>query len=236
MERSAEWIYHGVWLLLTDCFRVPKHPPSMPVHSTGFCRTFHPSRRYLSYLKLFFWFGLVAIDLAILAGWILILYWNLTVAWILAVPALLIAVIPDIVAYVAIHLRYDTMWYVITDRSLRIRRGIWVIIEHTVTFENVQNIYVKQGPVQQLFGISSLIVETAGAAEGEEDNPFAVGNKAIMDGIDNPEEIRKLMMEQVEATRSTGLGDEKLTDGRSVFSSQHLVLLREIRDDLRAMP
>jgi uncharacterized membrane protein YdbT with pleckstrin-like domain len=43
-------------------------------------------------------------------------------------------------AYIAIHLRYDTTWYVHGDRSLRIRRGIWVIHETTLTFENIQNV------------------------------------------------------------------------------------------------
>ena len=76
------------------------------------------------------------------------------------------AVLPDILAYIAIHLRYDTMWYVMTDRSLRCRRGIWVIFEHTITFENVQNVHVRRGPVQYFFGISTVVVETAGAAEG----------------------------------------------------------------------
>jgi uncharacterized membrane protein YdbT with pleckstrin-like domain len=235
VERSAEWIYKGVWLVLADCFRVPKQPPTLPVEPNGFCRTFHPSRRYLAYLKMYFWVGLVAIDAALLAGWIALLLWSPMVAWIAALPVLVIAVVPDIIAYIAIHLRYDTMWYVMTDRSLRARRGIWVIFEHTITFENVQNVYVQRGPIQQLFGISAIIVETAGSAEGESESPFAVGNKAIMEGIDNPEEIRNLIMERVQATRSAGLGDEKLPSPHKAWSPQHLKLLREIRDEVRAI-
>lgn len=232
VERSAEWVYQGVWLVLVDCFRVPQHPPTMPVGQTGFCRKFHPSRQYLAYLKMYFWIGLVVIDLAILIGWIALYAWNPKIAWILAVPTFVIAVVPDIVAYVAIHLRYDTMWYVITDRSLRARRGIWVILEHTITFENVQNVYVRRGPIQQWFGISTLVVETAGGAEGESDNSFAVGNKAIMEGIDNPDEIRNLIMERVRATRSAGLGDEKDSRARHAWSQRHVKLLREIRDEV----
>lgn len=235
VERSAEWIYQGIWLVLTDCFRVPKQPPSMPVEPAGFRRSFHPSRRFLAYLKLYFWVVLAVIDLAILVGWIALLLWFPLLAWIVALPAFLIAVVPDIVAYVAIHLRYDTMWYVVTDRSLRVRRGIWIIAEHTITFENVQNVYVRRGPIQQLFGISEIVVETAGAAEGESENSFAVGNKAIMEGIDNPEEIRHLIMERVRATRSTGLGDEKNSGRRSGWSPRHVMLLEEIRDELREL-
>ena len=74
----------------------------------------------------------------------------------------MILVAPDVIAYVAIHLRYDTTWYVLTDRSLRIRRGIWIIHETTISFENVQNVEVRQGPLQRYFGIADVIVQTAG--------------------------------------------------------------------------
>jgi uncharacterized membrane protein YdbT with pleckstrin-like domain len=73
-----------------------------------------------------------------------------------------VLIAPDVIAYVGLHLRYDTTWYVFTDRSLRIRRGIWVIHETTITFENVQNVAVAQGPVQRYFGIADVIVQTAG--------------------------------------------------------------------------
>ena len=62
----------------------------------------------------------------------------------------------------AMHLRYDTTWYVLTNRSLRIRRGIWMIHETTITYENVQNVSVNQGPLQRIFGIADVLVQTAG--------------------------------------------------------------------------
>ncbi len=231
-ERSAEWIYRGVWRVLTDCFRVPSDPPSLPAEPSSFCRTFQPSRRYLAYLKLYFWIGLLAIDLAILAGWVLLLAWEPWVGWLAAIPMLVIAVVPDLIAYVAIHLRYDTMWYVMTDRSLRTRRGIWVILEHTITFENVQNVFVRRGPIERLFGLSNVVVETAGSAEGEQDNPFAVGNKAVIAGIQNAEEIRTLILERVSTNHTTGLGDERRSSG---WTSRQLALLREIRDEVREL-
>ena len=233
VERSAEWLYQGIWLVLVECFKVPKRPPSLPAESGGLYRTFHPSRRYLDYLKLYFWIALFVVDLAIFVGWLALWFWSPAIGWALAFPALVIAIAPDIVAYVAIHLRYDTMWYVMTDRSLRSRRGIWVILEHTITFENVQNVHVRRGPVQQIFGIANIVVETAGAAEGESDNPFEVGNKAIIEGIDNPEEIRQLILDRVQATRSAGLGDEPTKGATKHWSPRDVGLLREIRDELR---
>ena len=235
VERSAEWIYRGVWLVLVECFKVPKKPPTMPVAPDDFCRKFHPSRRYLAYLKLFFWIVLVVIDVAILAAWIAIYLWKPWVAWITLIPALLIAIVPDIIAYIAIHLRYDTMWYVITDRSCRLRRGVWVVVEHTITFENVQNVYLRRGPIQQLFGISTLVIETAGAAAGEGNDVFNVGNKAIMEGLENPDEIRELILERVRQSHSAGLGNESKTVTAGQWSQRSVDLLREIRDEVRRM-
>ena len=157
-EKAAEWVYRGIGRVLSDWFRVPEQPPTLPVEEGEFILSFHPSRQYLRYLKLYFWIALLAIDVAILVGWIALYIANPLAGMVLAAPALLVAVVPDIVACVSIHLRYDTMWYVMTDRSLRCRRGIWVILEHTITFENVQNVYVQRGPVQQLFGISTIVV------------------------------------------------------------------------------
>ena len=226
-EPAAEWMYRGIWKVLSGWFRVPRKPPTLPAREGEFLLSFHPSRRYLSYLKLYFWIALIVIDVAILAGWFVVLVAFPPLGLALALPALALAIVPDIVAYIAIHLRYDTMWYVMSDRSLRCRRGIWLILEHTITFENVQNVYVTRGPVQQLFGISQIVVETAGATEGEGENKFAVGNKAIMEGIDNPEEIRALIMERVRASKGAGLGEEPEERNRE-WTPQHVQLLREI--------
>ena len=235
-ERAAEWVYRGVWQVLSNWFRVPAHPPTLPVAQGEFTASFHPSRPYLSYLKLYFWIVVVAVDLVLVAGWVAVLLSDTRLGLLLMIPVLVLAVVPDLLAYIAIHLRYDTMWYVMTDRSLRCRRGVWVILEHTITFENVQNVFVRRGPVQYLFGISTIVLETAGAAEGEGQNEFAVGNKAIMEGIDNPKEIRELIMERVRRSKSAGVGDERLSSPASRgWSVEHLRVLRQILGEVRAL-
>ena len=130
-----------------------------------------PSEGYLRYLKLYFWIGLAAIDIALTIAWLVLLIMLPLIGIIVAPVAWAIIILPDIVAYIAIHLRYDTTWYVLSDRSMRIRRGIWTIHETSITYENIQNVSVKQGPVQRYFGIADVMVETAGgggAAQGGE--------------------------------------------------------------------
>ena len=154
----------------------------------------------------------------------------------LTIPALALAILLDIVAYVAVHLKYDTMWYVMNARSLRCRRGIWTVIEHTITFENVQNVHIRRGPVQYFFGIWTIVVETAGAAEPGEANRYAVGNKAIMEGIENPAEIRDLIMERVRRSRGTGIGELPAEErSRTIWRPELVRVLEEIRDEVRAL-
>jgi membrane protein YdbS with pleckstrin-like domain len=235
-ERAAEWIYRGLWRVLADWFKVPEHPPVLPVAGGTPVRSFHPSRGFLRYLKFYFWIALVLIDVALLVAWVVLVVVSPPVGALLLPVFFVLIVAPDIVAYVAIHLRYDTTWYVMSDHTLRCRRGIWLICEHTVTFENVQDIHVRRGPVQYLFGIWTIVVETAGAAEGEHQNKFTVGNKAIMEGIDNPDEIRALILERVRRSRTAGLGDEPRRGAAPAgWSPAETALLREIRDELRAI-
>ena len=108
---------------------------------------------------------------------------------VLALPFLALMFLPDIFAYVGIHLRYDTTWYVLTDRSLRIRRGIMTIHETTISFENVQNVEVTQGPLQRYFGIADVLVTTAGggvASHGKGQTSSLGAHKGILQGSTTP--------------------------------------------------
>jgi uncharacterized membrane protein YdbT with pleckstrin-like domain len=226
--------------VLVRWFRVPNEPPTIPGGAVDTARSFRPAEGFLRYLKFYFWFALVVIDGAILIGWIAI-----AVAWpvagaLLAVPALVLAVLPDVVAYVAIHLRYDTTWYLISNRSMRIRRGIWLLHETTITYENIQNIRVSQGPIQRVFGIADVLVETAGGGSGgAEGAQLTLMHRGLIEGVDNASEIRDLILSHLRKTRTAGLGDEMLTraqesDGSS-WSVEQLAILREMREAARAL-
>ncbi|HWB12079.1 MAG TPA: PH domain-containing protein [Pirellulales bacterium] len=239
VERASRWIYGGLWAVLVRWFCVPDRPPTLPVAHGDKCEAFQPSEGFLRYLKFKFWVVLTLIDGAILVGWIVIAAVSPLAGAITALPALAIAVLPDIVAYLAIHLRYDTTWYLMTGRSLRIRRGIWVIHETTITFENVQNVEVHQGPLQRWFGIADVLVTTAGggsahAAEGKQ-TVAATSHQGLIEGISHAAQVRDLILSRLRHSRTAGLGDEKeQTIGNGAWSAEHLAALREIRDLARA--
>jgi membrane protein YdbS with pleckstrin-like domain len=244
VDAAAEWIYGGVWASVVALFQVPEQPPTLPVAGEP-VRSLRPALGFLNYLKFFFWLMLIPGDVIPIAGWIAI-WFAVPVLAIVLLPVLVFVVMaPDVIAYVGVHLQYDTTWYVLTDRSLRIRRGIWTIHETTISFENVQNVAVSQGPVQRYFGIADVIVQTAGggARHGKGEGSSSGGaHVGILQGLDDAELIRDLILDRVRHSRSTGLGDERAAAPAAMadapvgaFSHAHLAVLREIRDGARRL-
>ena len=121
-----------------------------------------------------------------------------------------------------------------------------MIHETTITFENVQNVEVAQGPVQRYFGIADVIVQTAGGGAsknsshgGETSSHAHVG---ILQGLDHADAVRDLILDRVRRSRTAGLGDEHATTPvhadhapRSGYSTAHMAVLREIRDQARRL-
>jgi uncharacterized membrane protein YdbT with pleckstrin-like domain len=238
-EELTRWVYEGIWGVLAGWFRVPRHPPTLPARPGEKVESFRPAPGFLGYLRFHFWIFLVLFDGAIFVLWVLLVASQPAVGILLAPVAFLLAVVPDILAWVAIHLKYDTTWYVLTARSLRIRRGIMVIRETTITFENIQNVSVQQGPLQRYFGIADVRVDTAGggqAQQGPHGQPGEPLHRGLIEGIADAPRVRDLIMSRLRQSRSAGLGDEETTLEKSAASwaPEHLAALREIRDALRA--
>jgi hypothetical protein len=54
-------------------------------------------------------------------------------------------------------------------------------------------------------------------------------HQGMIEGIENVNEIRTLVLDRVRHSRSAGLGDEAFSTG---WSAAHVAVLREIRDGL----
>ena len=65
---------------------------------------------------------------------------------------LLLFVLQLPVTLMLVRLDYELRWYIVTDRSLRIREGIVRINELTLAFANVQDVSIQQNPIQRLLG------------------------------------------------------------------------------------
>ncbi len=228
-EKAAVWVYRGVWGVLTDLMNVPEEAPNTPPGS-GETRSLKPSPGFLRYLKMWFWIAAVSFDAVLITAWVVVCVLQPWVGLAIAPIVWAVAIVPDVIAYIALHLRWDTTWYVITDRAVRIRRGIWVIHESTITFENIQNVEVRQGPVQRHFGVANLIIQSAGGGSAASAEGGVKHQHGLLEGIEKPEELRELFMERAGMSKSAGLGDERIV--HSGLCPKHERVLEQIRDAL----
>ena len=118
--------------------------------------------------------------------------------------------IQALLTYAAVRLDFELRWYVVTDRSLRIRSGVWSVQEMTMSFANLQQVMVSQGPVQRLLGIADVRVESAGGGGVSQDPHASLEGSmhtGFFHGVDNAGEIRDLILKRLRSFRETGLGD-----------------------------
>jgi len=114
-------------------------------------------------------------------------------------------------SYMLQRLNYELRWYIVTDRSLRIRSGIWSVEEITMTFANIQDLRIRAGPLQGWLGLADLEVSSAGggggARPGGKHGGTGNSHAARFAGVDNAQEIRDLIVERLRRYRDAGLGD-----------------------------
>lgn len=123
--------------------------------------------------------------------------------------------------YALVRLEFESHWYIVTDRSLRIRSGLVTVRESTMSFANLQQVTVSQGPLQQLLRLADVRVQSAGGGgdsggehgEGEKDSMHT----GVFHGVNNAGEIRDLILARLQHFRAAGLGDpEEPTESSAV--------------------
>ena len=136
--------------------------------------------------------GLILFEVAEAIGWIAFLF---NVLW----------------GYTVTRLDYELRWYLVSDRAIRIREGIITVREKTMALANVQNIAIRQGPLQRLLGIADVEVKTAGGGgqsmEHRKKGAVEPMHIAYFRGVDNAAAIRDLVREGVRRQKDAGLGD-----------------------------
>ncbi len=245
--------------LMLRLLKVPPEP-QLPAGAADTARVFRASKRYLQ-LKLLNWGVGQVFTLVGLVGALVVL--NLIATGTVDVlsdvphrPIILrvlgwfevIGVVGFLVqlplSVVPVILDWEMRWYIVTDRSLRIREGVWRVSEMTLTFANVQEVSIRQGPIERLFGIANLRVRTAGGGgrvgPNQPQNEEKSGHIGYFRGVDDAPAIRDLILERLKLLRDAGLGDpdQSQTELESSEESpppQVLDAARELLDEARAL-
>ena len=108
----------------------------------------------------------------------------------------------------AVRIDYSQRWYMVTDRSLRLRWGVVKIQETTMSFANLQQVSVHQGPLQRLLKIADVEVRSAGGGSGEDEKGTGDSmHRSVFHAVENASEIRDLILARLQFYRQAGLGE-----------------------------
>lgn len=231
--------------------RIPPDPGSPPGDEAS-ARVFRAAPRYLTY-RMVLWAIGTAIVLIFASG--LLLTANIgvyagtrnsgvsgLVATLVVALSLLIflaIVLLRLFSLAVVRLDYEKRWYVVTDRSLRVREGVVIVREMTITFANVQNLSVSQGPIQRALGLADLVVETAGggAVRGKQ-QPGSNLHTASFRGINNAQEVKDLIQQRLRALKDSGLGHDeemKASGHAGMITTSFVEALRAVYDEARRL-
>ncbi|UCG68563.1 MAG: PH domain-containing protein [Thermoplasmata archaeon] len=117
-----------------------------------------------------------------------------------AVLFLILAIIITVAASIAIILinkTYDNITFLVRSESLIINRGILFKQSQTIPFNRVQNVDIYRGPLERMFGIATIFIQTAGWG----------GNilRGRLQGISNPKLLRDIILKRVVTAKNNGI-------------------------------
>jgi membrane protein YdbS with pleckstrin-like domain len=234
--------------ILLRVLRVPA-PPEPPAGDPGPVRVFRAGRNFFRYNVVKWVLAQLGALWGLLFGLLMFRFrgWSdhpgaLRVFEVVEISAWVLFVLQLPVTFLLLRLDYEYRWYLVTGRSLRVREGLLGIHEQTMTFANVQQISIRQGPLQRLLGIADLEVRAAGGGGSEvagSGSSRGSGHVASFRGVDDATAIRDLVRERVRTHRDAGLGnpDDPSTaappgSGRVAAAG---AVLQEVRDLRRAL-
>ena len=135
--------------------------------------------------------------IATLVGFVLVILLRSVVDISPAIPAAVLVVgIALTIAVGWIH-RFFTQ-YAITTKRLHIRQGILSKTESSTNVDRIQNITVRQSPVDRIMKVGSIEFETAS------DTP---GDRFSFIGVNSPQSLRERIMQARDAEKTSGIRD-----------------------------
>jgi len=217
-------------------FRAPIDPPDAPSGDHADVRVMRASPKLLAYNMLWLRVGAVALALFVIGAGVTAIF---------VLPALIVAAVVLLffgpllfVRYFCVRVDYELRYYVLTDRSVRVRQGAWLVEEKTITYANVQNVRVEQGPLQRMFGFSSVRIDTAGGGMVQAGNhAMAQPHGVTLSGIEDAAAMRDSILEAVRRRTDAGLGDgdERAASVDGGWSPARIAALRDVAAGARAL-
>jgi membrane protein YdbS with pleckstrin-like domain len=195
------------WLkpIFLPLLKLSFQPPHLP-EGSSLVRHLKPSDRWLGYRYLATLLGLVYQFVLVVGGAIALFAQGHDWAIALAILTLLLEVFGLGLALVITRVDFELRDYLVGDRSLRVAQGVMKREEVTLSYANIQNLEVTQGPIERVFGFKTLTISTAGANAGPgQQNSHLV----TLVGLPDAEALRELILNMLKQHRTdAGLGDQ----------------------------
>jgi putative membrane protein len=116
----------------------------------------------------------------------------------------------------------DRMECVLSDKALKVKKGIFVRTEKTVPLEKITDMGMVQGPIMRLFDLYTLTIETAGQS--------VQGALVSVTGIIDAKSFREAVLKQRDAISAALPHSASEPARQEPFDA--ISLLSEIRDSL----
>lgn len=140
------------------------------------------------------------------------------------------------ITFIPLYLRYRTLRYRFDDEGVGMSVGLLFKQETYLTYRRIQDIHVTRGLLQRWLGLATVSVQTAAGSSSAE---------MTIEGVADPDGLRDWLYTRMRgahdphpAARSDGSGEESApTSGADDDGADDdmLTLLREIRDEVRAL-
>ena len=169
--------FSRIELWVHAALRVPPYPQP-PAGSPDSIQVFHAGRNYYLWRLLVWLLSYLLISTVMVAAYEFISHfyplmpgWAQITSRVVEGFAVLAFTTSLFFTYFSQRLNYLLRWYIISDRSLRIRTGVLSMRELTMTFSNIQEIRVTAGPLQNLLKIADVEVSSAGGGTNDREKP-----------------------------------------------------------------
>lgn len=131
------------------------------------------------------------------------------------------------VAFLLADRWFRSLECVLTEKTLRFRKGVLVKTEKTVPLDKITDLGSMQGPIMRAFDIENMTIETAGSS--------SAGALLSLPGVVEPQAFRDAVLEQKEKVLGGKEGPKDSTPEFLSGGEETLVVLREIRDSLHRL-
>ena len=105
-----------------------------------------------------------------------------------------------IFSLVQLWLEKHTRSYLVTDRGIQLREGVWQLHELNMRWSQIEDVTLKQRFWQRWFNIADVVVRSAGGSSSSEDERQSKAHTAVFRDIAQPAAFRDLLRSRINAT------------------------------------